>query len=675
MRLNFSRHSRVLPVLLLFFLVFSLARPGVIAQNPTAGNASSISASPASDLFRLEMTSVPGGAELITIHARWEGLETPDDQKWVPVVSVLRDTLGDLDPENDRLRYLWPLTYTRPTFWQRVSGAVPFLYTRVGSKEKCSNKPPPPAIDLASPDHEVWQKIFWTVLQNVLLDPYGLPVKASTRSYRRNISDYRKSQILRALSVLSLYQSMDSSPVFSDSEMQTIQARLLLTDKTFGGLLDDLNLQHYYNKDLVATRDERGHNWELLRQRAEAESLYFEPLQMPDGSMTHALLWVAKSELAVKQNQRYDKRFLNIANPWTDKRLLNWQGHVELRYFDSESRPVSPDTPGAKALEMIPLALYGLDNPKIPSLLVDFRDSLNPKKREMSRRLLQDVTRNVFSLSRFGDIPYFLSRTVFDFVTGRRGMDINQPSRLRTYSQLKLLLALNDSLDPKLRDEVTKRLEKVSLNPMENDLDAEAKLAHQQFAALLAYATQPEGLPARLEKDRRTEMVRLEHGRAERIFFRLANILSFGKYVHRERATPEMEVRLDVARRLVYHTNFVREVSRSSPQIDVTWDLQEIRRSLQFISQHGSEANARAIHATVKIFGRTNDNETRRACLESLSRISNPKARAELLRIREQKDLDQSWRDLISSLLINPGLRLDPLTSSVKTGANRVEQQ
>ena len=85
---------------------------------------------------------------------------------------------------------------------------------------------------------------------------------------------------------------------------------------------------------------------------------------------------------------------------------------------------------------MIPLALYGLDNPRIRALLVDFRDGLNPKKREMSRRVLQDITRNVLSLSRFGNLPYLLGRTVFDFVTGRRGIDVNQPSRLRTYSQL-----------------------------------------------------------------------------------------------------------------------------------------------------------------------------------------------------------------------------------------------
>ena len=160
---------------------------------------------------------------------------------------------------------------------------------------------------------------------------------------------------------------------------------------------------------------------------------------MPDGSATHAMLWVAKRDLAKKRTARYNGRFLNISDPWSDKRLLTWHGYVETRYFDSESHQVTSDTPGAEAVEMIPLALYGLDNPKIPMLLVDFRDSYNPKKREMSGRVLHDVTRNILSLSNFGNLPFFLGRTVFDFVTGRRGIDLNQPSRLRTYSQLKLL--------------------------------------------------------------------------------------------------------------------------------------------------------------------------------------------------------------------------------------------
>lgn len=655
----FSRAAtRVFCFLLLGSLLAFIPDPHRIvrAQDPLAPRSS-----PDADIFRLERVPVEGGGELITIHAKLAsvGSAANDAHAWVPLVTVLRDTLGDLTPENDRLRYVWPLTYTRPSLKQRISGAVPFLYTRVGSKTKFSGTVPPPVLDLASPDREVWNRVFWMAMQSMLLDPYGMPIKASTRSYSQNIGDYRRSHIIRALAVLSLYQAVegqpiDSPPAFSESELAEIQARLRLSDKTFGGLLGDLNLQRYNEKQLTQGQDERGHNWELLRQRAEAESLYFEPLQMPDRSTTHVLLWVAKPDLEMKRNHPFDKRFLNIASPWADKRLANWHGPMETRYFDSESHPVSPDTPGARAIEMIPLALYGLDNPKIPMVLVDFRDALNPKKREMSRRALQDVTRNVLSFSRFGQPAYFLGRSVFDFVTGRRGMDINQPSRLRTYSQLKLLLSLNDSLDPGVRKEIDARLEKVSLNPLENDLAAESELAFQQYDALMAYAKRPDGLAAKLDRDRRAELVPLEHGKAERVLFRLGNILSFGKYTHREQVaagTATVAERLDVSRRLSFHTRFLIQVAKSTPQIEILWNLDEVKRSLQFIADHGEEASSAAIAASASIFVRTADAETRRLCLDSLSRINNRKAREELLRISQDKRLDPAGKDLIATYL------------------------
>src|ERR1044072_2522556 len=262
-----------------------------------------------SQIMRLERVEVAGGAELITVFARLSGLDpkeaSTEKDNFVPLVSILRDTLGDDTPENNRLRYVWPLTYTRPSTKQRLAAAIPFFYARVGNKEKLT-KTPPPALDLASPESEVWDKIFWTALQNILLDPYGTPIKASTSSYRRNTSDYRRSHIIRALSVLALYQLLKGESAFTQLEMRTIQARMLLSDKTFGGLVDDSHLEIYYNRKTPQTRDERGHNWELLRQRAEAESLYFEPLLMPDGSATHALLWVAKRDLIKLQGSRYD---------------------------------------------------------------------------------------------------------------------------------------------------------------------------------------------------------------------------------------------------------------------------------------------------------------------------------------------------------------------------------
>lgn len=620
-----------------------------------------------SQVLRLERIEIPGGAELITVKAKLAGLDatetSTENDNWVPLVSILRDTLGDNIQENNRLRYVWPLTYTRPTTKQRLAAAIPFFYGRVGNKEKLT-KTPPPALDLASPESEVWDKIFWTALQGILLDPYGTPIKASTSSYRRNSSDYRRSHIIRALSVLALYQAVKGDSAFTAGEMATIQARLMLSDTTFGGLVDDSNLQSYYVKKTTQTHDERGHNWELLRQRAESESLYFEPLTMPDGSATHALLWVSKRDLINKQGASYSKRFLNIANPWTDKRLLDWKGYVETRYFDSENHPVDSQTPGAEAVEMIPLGLYGLDNPKIPMLLVDFRDSYNPKKREMSRRVLNDVTRNIFSLSKFGNLPFFLGRTVFDFVTGRRGMDINQPSRLQTYSQLKLLLALNTSMEPELRSEVSGRLEKISLNPFDNDVNAEAKIATQQYDVLVAYAKDPKGLAEKLERDRRAEMLPLEHGDKAQLAFSVLNVLSFGRYVHREELTIDMDDRLDIARRLQYHTRFLQQIAKSTAEVDITWNLEDVRRSLRFIAEHGSEASSHAAAVTANIFARTKDDQTRRACLDSLSRIHNPKAKNELLRISQNNDIDKALRDLAGEYFRN-GPKVQPIAATV----------
>ena len=656
------RSSIAFSLLLVFTPIFQIIG---LSQGPATENTAQNSSENLSQILRLERTEVAGGAELITVHTRLSGLDSEKNDKWVPLVSVLRDTLGDANPENDRMRYVWPLTYTRPTTKQRLSAAIPFLYTRVGNREDLSQKPPPPALDLSAPESEVWEKLFWTALQSLLLDPYGIAVKASTSSYRRNSSDYRKSHIIRALSILALYQAVKGEKAFSDAEMAEMQARLLLADKTLGGLVDDSNLQNYYAKKTAQTRDERGHNWELLRQRAEAESLYFEPLLMPDGTATHAMLWVAKRDLEKREGAKYNGRFLNIASPWSDKRLLKWRGFVENWYFDSEAHQVESGSAGAEAVEMIPLALYGLDNPKIPMLLVDFRDSYNPKKREMSRRVLNDVTRNILSLSKFGNIPFFLGRTVFDFVTGRRGMDINQPSRLQTYSELKLLLALTNSMNPELRDEVDGRLEHISLNPFENDLEAEARIARDQYGALMEFARSPEGLTAKLERDRRAELMPLEHGRSAQIAFQLAHILTFGKYVHREKLVSDMQDRLDIARRLNYHTKFLHHVAKASAEVDVTWNLEDIKKSLFFIAEHGSEAGNPAVSATAKIFSRTKDDETRRACLDSLSRIGNPKAKNELLRISQNKELDQTWRDSAELYLQRINQPVQPIAATV----------
>ncbi len=646
---------------------------------------------PTQTQFRIERLPMMGGAELLTIFGRLDGMRTsglPTPE--VPLVSVVRDTLSDNDPENDRLRYVWMLTYTQPTLMKRIASAVPFLYQHVGNKKQASKGPPVPILDLANTSRQTWNNFFWMGLQNVFLDSYGIPLKAASRSYRRNAADYRTAHVTQALSILGNYESQRQrsrdegellafnqspntnstnsttpsyvgindtatpllpSPAFTPGEMLELRARLILSGRTFGGFIGPDKFSDTVEKRSMSSLDTIGHNWEMLRQRAEAEGLYFQPLTMPDGRATHALLWISRSDLATQANRSFAKRFLNIADPWKDGRLRNWSGYSQTRYLDQDNRPTTADNPGARSLEMIPLALYGLDHPNIPALLVDFRDSLNPKGREVSGRILNDLTNNIFSLSSFGNIPYFLGHSAYNFVTGRRGMDLNQPTRSNSYSELKLLLSFNGSLDPKLQREIERRLEIVSVNPLSNDNQSEIQLARQQYDALIDFARRPDGLPAKIERDRRAEMVSLRHGSVARFFIDLGNVLSFGRWVHRENVTPELSARMEVARRIERHANFLSEVARSSPQTEVAWDLSTVKHSLQFLADSGAGADGSAARAAALIFQRTNDAETRRLCLDALSAINNRTAKNALLRLYHQEQPQSEWRPAIAERL------------------------
>jgi hypothetical protein len=172
-------------------------------------------------------------------------------------------------------------------------------------------------------------------------------------------------------------------------------------------------------------------------------------------------------------------------------------------------------------------------------------------------------------------------------------------------------------------------------------------------------------LAARLDQDRRAEMLPLEHGRAERLALRALNLLTLGTYVHREERTNNMEARLDIARRLEYHTKFLQQIAKSTTEVEITANLNDVLRSLHFIAEHGTEAGAAAASATAKIFARTKDDETRRACLDSLSRISNSKAKNELLRISQNPAVDQTLRDIAADYVRGVNPRTEPIAVTV----------
>jgi hypothetical protein len=492
--------------------------------------------------FWIERQPVPGGAELLTAFGWIPDVKQTGDPgspgAAIPLISVLRDTLGDSNPENDRLRYVWVLTTSTPTLLQRAAAAIPFYYWGAGVG-KSGDRRPKPVLDMGSPAKHVWSSLTGTVVQLMALDPRGALLRAPTRSYRNNVRDQRQLHLLEGLAVLSrLEGSPDAKEQLTEPELFALQARLSLACQMFGGLVSDSKLLEAYIKQRTKTMEERGHNWELLRQRAEANGLYFEPLGL-DGAKTQALLWVAKEDLTSGEPHSFDGRFLSISDPYRDPKLRDWTGYTELRYLESEGRTV----------ELIPLGLYSLDHPKVPLLVVDFRDTHGPRRREMARHAIVDTVSGVIGYSQYGNWPYMIGATMWNFVQTRHGVANSRSSRIRAYAQVRQWLTLDPALPPQLRAELQRRLELLGVNPLQDNALKEAEFAQKQYAQLQRYAHDPQGLASKLEHTRSAETVAYDHGFGARLGLQLAHYGTLGLYTHREESGILLHTRLDAARR------------------------------------------------------------------------------------------------------------------------------
>ncbi|HJS50739.1 MAG TPA: hypothetical protein VJ781_02475 [Pyrinomonadaceae bacterium] len=604
--------------------------------------------------FSVETIKIEGGAELVTIFYKTNGTfdnRGPEESKFVPLLSVLRDTLGDEVMENDRLRHVWMLTYTKPSTMQKLMAAIPFNYRRWGSKREAGKTIPPPIMDLNGPNGQIWDTILWQIIRRGYAGPVGDKLKMYWGPIRQNTAEYKRTAIAEALTILSLYEQVQGERVFTDQELLDIKTRLALTEKPFGGQMQKENYLRANDRDLVAGNANQGQTRELLRRFTEAQDLYFEPLEMVDGKAKHAISWVFKEDLEANKDRVWEGRFLNIKSPWDDKRLLDWKGYSEVRWFDAESREVEPNTPGAISKTLIPLAIYGLDHPHVPIILVDFRDTGNPKKREMTKRAFDDVMGNVLSFTKGGGIALTLGKLLYGFVLGRRGTDMNQPSRLRSYSQLKMILAMDESLNEEFRRETAKRLDKVSINPLENDLEAELRLARGQYKNLVEYAKSPEGLRLKLEKDRIQEMTLAKHGGKMPLKYSIAQMLTFGLYKYRVKPTTELAAKADLLRQLAFHERKIRETAYYSVRPEVDSNVAMLMRSLNFVAQKGQLAGGKTAKAVAKIFAGSFDDGIRTACLAGLYKINNSTARKELLAIRENQRNDARWRETAAEYL------------------------
>ena len=296
-----KRHARksLTFVLALFILAGALPQRAARGQiAPALKSEDTLPKKPAGPSpFRIETLPVGSDAQLLTVFGSLDGLKADASAAApgaeVPLVSILRDTLGDADPENDRLRYVWMLTYTRPTALaaRRLGRPLPLRPRRreeEGEHEgraAARHRPRRPearrlaALHVAGAPERRLQPL------RAGRQGFGL-----VRSGATPTTTARRTSCARSPFSRSTRPRPGASRPSRPSESAEIQARLMLTGKSFGGLIDDSYLDEVLRRQNTQQLDTRGHNWELLRQRAEAEGLYFEPLTMPDGNATHALL-------------------------------------------------------------------------------------------------------------------------------------------------------------------------------------------------------------------------------------------------------------------------------------------------------------------------------------------------------------------------------------------------
>ena len=541
--------------------------------------------------FRLESKTVGGGAELITVYGHLAAGGTE-----IPLISVLRDTLGDQDRENDRLRYVWILTSTRPDLVQRAAASIPFFYWRA-DLGKNADRRPAPVIDLGATYRGVWGSLAGSGAQALALDPSGALIRTSSRSYRNNLEDHRRAQLIEGLAVLSQLEDFpDAKEFLNDPDLLQIETRLTLAGQMLGGLVSSEKLPEAYFKQRTRDQEMRGHNWELLRQRAEMNGLYFEPLGL-NGSTTHALLWIAAEDTGLEH--RFDPQFLGISNPYRDARLASWKGYRQIR----------------DGREMIPLALYALDYPKVPLLLVDFRNTSAPKRREMFRHAATDTITGVLGISKFGNWPFMAGSYAFEFVRTRHGATTNRMARLRAYSEVRQWMTLDTSIDPGLRSELQQRLERIGVNPIDESVFEEADIARRQYAALVRYAGDPAGLPARIAHDRQSEMIAYHHSLKARFGMKVATVATLGIYSHQEKDTETLGEERRVARQI----EFLQKVAKSGPQSEIVWNMDEVRRAVDQLA--ASRLSRRSADLVARIMRQTNDEETRVLCQRALQSL------------------------------------------------------
>ena len=414
-----------------------------------------------------------GSAEILTLFCRAceDATGTGRD---IPLLAVLRDKLGDAAAGNDRLTYLWLLTYSKPTWEKRALSAVPFFYWKIGDgSSKVGKKDLKPVMNLSAPQRSAVSRWIREVVQWTVLDPVSMSVRASTRAYQNNRQDHERLHLEEAESYLQSAPTTEDGNGLNRTELNTVIARLELRKSMLGDFVNGRRTSEFgedANLDLERVRER---NWELLRQCADKTGLFFEPIDLAGAKQQYAVVWYPVERITPPEGTSLGRiwKLLNLKNPYGQREELLKQPRYE-RIFDGRS------------VQVVPLGVYSLIYPRMPLLMVDFRGGTHLKLHEVTQRAITEITSGVIGVSHITNWYYFLAADLYDFYAARRGTATNQQERLNCYSKFRVALALDRNVDANLRAAMQLRMKSFGVNPLETSAQKELQAALERYDRL-----------------------------------------------------------------------------------------------------------------------------------------------------------------------------------------------
>jgi hypothetical protein len=565
---------------------------------------------------------IQGGAQIVTLFCHLDS-PAPGGVTEVPLVAVLRDTLGDDNIGSDRLRYVWLLSYVHPSWPRQALSAIPFFYWRVGGGGKqVKYKVPKPLIDISQPAGPIVSNVARDILQWSLFDPMMMPVRASSRTYRTNQLDNERLHLEEAIGYLrqapvtdgEAADSLGDPSALTQAELNTVVARLSLRNNLLGGLVSAQRAEKMGENAGFEREAIRSRNMETLRECAEKAGLILEPISLAGHNSQYAVLWYPVNvQFARSDSPLYTVwKVLSISDPAKDQRLRNWQGPRFERTLDSNGSLLPEGTPGAP-VQLIPLAVYGMNYPTRPLLLADFRDARRVRLREMTQRVVDDTASGVLGLSHFTNWYFFAGEGFFEFVQSHRGGAVNRLARLDCYSQFRVELSLDHDLDPALRTEMEKHLGSMALNPLEVSPSREIAVAEGHYKALIADAgaVTRSKLANRLENDRRVELAEFGRSDKQRLSDALLHQATFGIYSRRATKSGLTTIALGRDRRIDYNLAFLDKLVQAGTDPEVTYPVQRIRESVNTLAELTPGVSARNVRERAAV------------AIDTLSRLSS----------------------------------------------------